>query len=124
MDFNYPIKHWVSTLLISPILLAIYDRFTESSFMFDMLSTYVLFLFMGALFSSPALFIYYWVHRYLETTQLKGLYIKLILVTLASTLIFVVFKIIAGAAQTQFTVAYVLGVSISAWFFPIRDIDQ
>ncbi len=121
MKLTFPVKHWLTTLLISPTFLIIYDSVVNTQFVFDEPSIYMLFITMGAVFSLPGLLIYYLAHKHLTTTKLTDLQIRLNLVIVAMITVVFVFWLIQGSLMIPMILSYLTGVIISGWFYPIRE---
>lgn len=121
MKLIFPAKHWLTTLLISPIFLIIYDSVADTHFVFDEPSIYMLFITMGAVFSLPGLLIYYLTYKHLITTELSNLQIRLSLIAVASAMAMIAFWLIQGSLMIPMMLSYLTGVAISGWFYPVRE---
>jgi hypothetical protein len=120
MKLIFPSKHWLTTLLISPIFLIIYDSVADTQFVFDEPSIYMLFITMGAVISLPGLLIYYLTYKHLITTELSNFQIRLYLIAVASAMAIIAFWLIQGSLMIPMMLSYLTGVAISAWFYPVR----
>lgn len=120
MKLTFPIKHWLTTLLVSPIFLIIYDSVVDTEFVFNEASIYFLFITMGAVLSLPGLLIYFLTHKHLQTSKLSDLQIRLILIAIAATMVAIAFWLIKGSLMIPMMLSYVTGVTISGWTYSIR----
>ncbi|MBK7289588.1 MAG: hypothetical protein IPI78_04685 [Chitinophagaceae bacterium] len=54
MDTFYPVKHWLLTLAVGPVVVSIYEFFlSNDTSVFFLLEAYPLFLIIGFIFSIP-----------------------------------------------------------------------
>lgn len=121
MKLSYPIKHWFTTLLISPLFLIIYDFVADTKFTFNEASIYFLLLTMGILLSLPSLFIYFFIHQRLINSRLSNIQIRTILLAIAISMVIVTFLLIKGSAMIPMMTSYMLGALTSGWVYPVTD---
>ena len=121
MRLPYPIKHWLATLVISPIFLVIYYVVVETRFVLDDLSIYLLFLFMGILISLPAILVYWFAYKKMVNTDLSDLQMRLWLMLVAGIIAVTCFWLIKGSLMIQMMIAYAMGILVSSWLFVVRD---
>ncbi len=121
MDTFYPIKHWLLTLLISPLILFLYSfLFLGGDSFSDFLGLYFVFILFGIVISLPALICYYFTFYLLKTKINSALQLKTILNVIAITGIFITFLIMEGSSIFDFILCYSIAVIICSGFSKIK----
>jgi hypothetical protein len=121
MKITYSIKNWVTTLVISPLFLVLYDAVADTEFVFDDLGVYFVFIFMGAIFSLPGLLIYFLVYKGLISIGLSNVIIRLTLILVASLMALIALWLIKGSIMIPMMLSYVSGVLISGFIYPLKE---
>jgi hypothetical protein len=121
MKIIYPIKHWLTTLLISPIFLVFYDSVVDTNFVFNEPTIYMLFLTMGAVLSLPGLAGYIYIFKQLQKNGLTDLQMRLILIPIAGLMAVIAFWLIKGSLMIPMMLSYVTGVIISGCLFSTKE---
>src|SRR5258705_2449698 len=115
MDNIYPLKQWLVTLTISPLLLAVYEYFFSSSAAAaDYINLYILFLFFGITYSLPVFAIYYFSFFLLSKRVKSPLSIKIILNIIAITRVYITFKILGGTLTPSLSITYIVTIFVSS----------
>jgi len=122
---RYPLLLWVTTLVIAPISLIIYDsiEYGKGSIKNDLPLIYVFFLF-GAFFSLPVFIIVYFLFKYLTDKIISGFLIKVILNVFCLISICVTFALIKGSAAEISTLIYSGTVIVSSIFYKVYNKDK
>jgi len=121
MNKSYPIKHWVTTLALGPLLPVLYGIiFTKDDQVFGDLETYPLFIMFGLLFSLPVLFIYVFTFRFLIKKIDSAILIKTILNIVVIAGVFITFQVIKGGMAMALSKAYSVAAIISSLLFRIK----
>lgn len=119
MDTFYPVKHWLVTLAIGPIVVALYEyMLSNDNSLFTVLELYPIFLIMSFIFSMPMLFIHYLLFISLVRTTLPTLAIKSILNMVTIIGILITFYLIGGSARHSYSLSYSIAVIVCSW--PIK----
>jgi hypothetical protein len=122
MSRYYPIKHWLTTLMIGPLLLGIYEAIRASDRnVWGELQTYPLFLVLGLVYSFPVFLMYCLAFNLLIKTTATPWLIKTILNTGAIACVFISFKIIGGSLALTLSIAYSMALLISSFFFKVQN---
>ncbi len=121
MKIIYPVKHWLTTLLIGPLFLILYDSLTGTEFVFNEPSIYILFLTMGAIISSPVLLGYIYIYKQLKRIRLTDIQIRLTLIPLAIIMAVLSFWLIKGMIMIPMMLSYTTGIIISGLAFSTKE---
>lgn len=126
MNKLYPLKHWLATLVIGPILPALYSLVIDKSIidLKDLIQLYPLYLILGIFFSIPLLAIYYLCFAIMEKLTTSGLLVKTILTLLTVAGIYVTFKIIKGSMVPIEICAYSGAAIICSFIFKIKKVTH
>lgn len=124
----YPIRHFLATLLIAPLISAIYavGDFAEDvapdimETLRNIIETYPLFLVFGFAFALPVFILYYLSYNLLVKTSLPAIAIKLLLNTEAIAGLMITLKLIGGTFVPTAILFYSIAVIISSLFFKLR----
>ena len=125
MKKNYFFKHWLTTILLGPLLPIVFslifgDKYGQEDSQFEL---YLIFLPFAAVLSMPTLFMYYLIYNYLKTTDIKPTYIKLTLIIwtifgISMTLIFLI-----GQSSLSYIIIYSIAAIISRLIWKI-DVEE
>lgn len=113
---SYPVKQWLTTLLIGPLFPLLFNYSTEGVLFY--IHAYAFFLPIGFLFSLPFFMIYFLVFSILKNT-ISPLVLKIILNGIAIGCVYISFvilnaKMFSNSMASSFTTLY-----ISAYSFAI-----
>lgn len=120
MNLEYPIKHWLTSLTLGPLIMIIYDMVDNSKLMNDAGGIFFLFLVFGLLFSLPLLVLYALTYNFLTKNIKSNLMIKVILNLLGVLGIVITFSLIKGSMTVMASVFYSIGLIIASLFYNIR----
>ncbi|MGC3945563.1 MAG: hypothetical protein QM762_13770 [Chryseolinea sp.] len=120
MKLGYPIKHWLTSLIIGPTIMIVYDTIDNSKLMNDAIGVYVLFVSFGILFSIPTFIVYAWTYNAIIKTDKSNLAIKAVLITLAILGVVVTFSLIKGTLIFKASIFYSVGLIIGSLFYNVR----
>uniref|UniRef100_UPI00404728BD hypothetical protein n=1 Tax=Roseivirga sp. TaxID=1964215 RepID=UPI00404728BD len=121
MKITYSIKNWATALIISPLFLVLYDAVADTEFVFDDLGVYFVFILMGAIFSLPGLFVYFFVYKALISIGFSNIIIRLTLILVASLMALIALWLIKGSIMIPMMLSYVSGVLISGFIYPLKE---
>lgn len=120
----YPIRHFLVTLLIAPLISVFYTAGNAAPDLLEtlgnMLETYPLFLILGFVFALPVFILYYLSYKVLIKTSLPAIAIKLLLNTEAIAGLMITLKLIGGTFVPTAILFYSIAVIISSFFFKLR----
>lgn len=124
---NYPFKHFLTTLLIGPLMPVFFDAksYPEGppaipEFFMSVLETYPLFLIFGFAFALPTFILYYVSYKQIVRTAIPDVISKMLLNTEAITGLIITFKIIGGEFAPTAALSYSISVVLSSLFFKLR----
>ncbi len=122
MNENYPLQHWLTTLLLAPFLPPIYEMIFEprSGQILSLLEVYFISLVFSFIFSLPTLFIYYLVFRFIAKRNIKPLAMKFILIVLTIMGITITLLLIGGSLVPTLIFAYSLAAILTGFLFKIK----
>jgi len=120
MNLSYPLKHWLTTLLVGPILIIVYDLIVSLRLMVDGLGLLMVFIAVGLVLSLPIFLVYLWAFKLLTKKKISDLMIKATLDIGGVLAIIVTFLfIIKGNLAITLSVAYSIALVLSSLFFGI-----
>jgi hypothetical protein len=121
---TYPIKHFLATLLIAPLISVFYVGQDSApdipETLGNIIETYPLFLIFGFAFALPVFILYYLFYKLLIKTSLPDIAIKLLLNTEAIAGLLITLKLIGGTFVPTAMIFYSIAVIISSLFFKVR----
>ena len=124
MALDYPIKHWLGTLAVGPIIILIYDAvFSNYNSMLSALEFYLMFFLFGLLFSLPVLLIYYVCFKMITRKLKSKVRIKLVLLLIAILGTLLTFYLIGGTLMDPLMISYSVALVMTAIFLKI-DIES
>lgn len=120
MNWNYLLKHWVSTLFLTPIIYQIVANWNDLNQLkiIYFLELFPLFLIFGFLLSVPTYILYSILYYYLAQIEFK--YPKPILILFSLLGIVVTASIIKGTMMPNVSLAYCLSSIITGLFFKLN----
>lgn len=125
MNTFYPIKHWLLTLVIGPVVVALYEvLFSYSNSILSFLESYPLFIIFGIFFSLPVLIVYYFLFYLLISKPLSTLTIKSILNLVTIIGIVVTFILLGGSVAPDYSISYSIAVVICSWLAKIKNTES
>ena len=125
MDTFYPVKHWLLTLAVGPVVVSIYEFFlSNDTSVFFLLEAYPPFLIIGFIFSIPMLLVYYLLFYFLISKPLTTLITKSILNLITIAGIFVTFIVVGGSTAPDYSISYSIAVVICSWFIKIKNSES
>jgi hypothetical protein len=120
MHFKYPVKHWLTTLTLGPLLMIIYDAFISTRLMNESVGIYILFLMFGVCFSLPAFFLYLFIYNRIIKEKISNLSIKTILNVIGVTLVIAIFLLIKGSMSQLLIFCYSIAIVVGSLFYRLR----
>ncbi|MCE3282701.1 MAG: hypothetical protein K0Q66_1438 [Chitinophagaceae bacterium] len=120
MNLGYPIKHWLTTLVISPAIMIVGDTIANSKLMTDAMGIYFLFVLFGLIFSIPALLVYVIIFESIARTNRSALMVKTILNLTGAFAVLVTFLIIDGSMAKTPSIVYTVGLLIGSLFYKVK----
>jgi Sec-independent protein secretion pathway component TatC len=120
MKLGYPIKHWLTSLVIGPTIMIIYDTIYNSKLMNDAVGVYFLFVAFGLFFSLPTFILYALTYNSIIKTDKSNFTIKTILIVLGILGIVVTFSLIKGTLTMKASIFYSIGLIIGSLFYKVR----
>lgn len=122
MKILYPVKHWVTTLLLGPVLLMGYHPFTSSRIIRNAHGIIVLFWGLGFVLSLPVFAMYLLAFKFIIKRKKSDLVIKTALGILGVVSIAVIFLlIIKGSTAMELTMSYSISLITSSLFLRIEN---
>jgi len=121
MKYSYLLKHWFTTLLVSPLLLFIYSFVKTEIYDFtDQLEVFIIFLMFSILFALPTIIIsiilfYNFSKKESPTTVLKVVVILTTVIGASLTLF-----IISNTVAVEYSVVYSLVAILSGAFLKVK----
>jgi len=121
MKYSYLLKHWFTTLLVSPLLLFIYSFVKTEIYDFtDQLEVFIIFLMFSILFALPTIIIsiilfYNFSKKESPTTVLKVVVILTTVIGTSLTLF-----IISNTVAVEYSVVYSLVAILSGAFLKVK----
>jgi hypothetical protein len=108
MKWSYAASHWLITLLLAPLTSQLIDNMFGKNphRVVGLLELYPITLIFSVVLSLPTLCVYLIAFYFLSKTKTASILIKLILIAISVTGIFVTIMIIAGMMTTDVIVAY------------------
>ncbi|MFT3702751.1 MAG: hypothetical protein QM802_10290 [Agriterribacter sp.] len=113
MNNYYPLKHWLATLAIAPLLMAAYDFATGSVFFWG---RYFDVLWFSFIFSIPVFIVYIGLFYLLAKKQRPLYATKIILSLCISCIAFITLSMIGRGVIDLFPV-YAIAITISSFLF-------
>src|SRR4030095_3853298 len=117
MKLGYPLKHWLTSLTIGPLIVIIYDAISNSKLMTDAVGIYFLFVAYGLFFSLPVFALYVLTFNKIIKTDKSDLVIKIVLNAIGAIGIIVTFLIIKGSITMLASVSYSIALIIASIFY-------
>jgi hypothetical protein len=129
MNKNYPYKVWLTSISIAPLLLIVLFAALEGQGFAALSLLYLYFVFFGAIFSLPTLFIFYLASREFFNTSLSNISKKALLSLTAIVAMCFTFYIIGG--KNAFTTegddgiiipaSYALSIIVSTFMYKLQE---
>ncbi len=120
MNLAYPIKHWLTSLVIGPLIMITYDAVTSSKLMVDAIGIFFLFLTFGLLLSLPTFILYILTFTTLIKKEISNLTIKIILNTLAIIGTVLTFLTIKGSMTELLIICYSTSLIVGSLLYRVR----
>jgi hypothetical protein len=121
MILTYPLKHWLCTLALGPLILWMYDRlFTHNNPMLSGIEFYFMFFLFGFVFSIPALVVYYFSFRIILGKVSSKIAAKLILLAIAVPATLFTFYLIGGTLMHPLMISYSAALIVASMFFKLN----
>ena len=119
MKISYPVQHWLLTILISPILLIVYDHLFDLGLVYDdEVSLYLMMVYYGFVFSLPSVVFYYLLFLQLSKMAFPDKTVKSILLVVAVLLSAISLWLIGGSLMDSLMVVYGSGIVIAYFILP------
>lgn len=119
----YPFKHWITSLVLGPLIEFIYALFYNSYFKLntDIISMYIMYFIFGLVFSLPVFVLYVILFNVLIKKIVSVIMIKTLLNLLTIISVFIAIKSIGGTAMTtSLCISYSIGILLSSLFYKIN----
>ena len=119
MDYKFPIKNWLTTLVAAPVLGGLIDYFYKPvvpTFV-GWLELYPNLVFFSLIISLPTLILYYIVFFILNWKNVSNTGLKLILIVVTAIGTIITFNIIGGLLAKKMAIAYIIVAAVSCFLF-------
>jgi hypothetical protein len=115
MDYKFPIKHWLITLVLAPVLGGLIDRFYKPVIpnFVGWLEFYPNLVFFSLIISLPTLILYYIVFFILNWKNISNAGLKIILIVITAIGTMLTFYFIGGLLAKKMAVAYIIVAAVS-----------
>lgn len=123
MNLAYPLKHWLTSLSIGPLMMIIYDAFSSSKLMNDAFVTCLLFVTFGLFFSLPVFILYVLVYNRIIKTDQSNLTIKIILNIIGVIGVVTTFSVIKGSITMVASICYSIALITGSIFYKVRPVS-
>lgn len=120
MNMAYPLKHWLTSLVIGPLIMITYDAVTSSKLMVDAIGVFFLFLAFGLLLSLPTFILYIFTFTTLIKKEISNLTVKIILNMLAIIGTVLTFLIIQGSMTEFLIICYSTSLIVGSLLYRVR----
>ena len=122
MNENYPLQHWLTTLLFAPFLPSIYESIVGpiSGEINGLLDIYLISVVFSFVFSLPTFVIYYFVFWSLSKRNISPIAMKFILIILTVIGIISTILLIGGYLAPTAILAYSLATIVSGCISKIK----
>src|SRR5882672_110448 len=117
MKLAYPLKHWLTSLTIGPLLAIVYDAISTSQLMTDALGIYFLYVTFGLFFSLPVFLLYLLTFNKIVKTKKSSLTVKVILNIVAVVGVIVTFSLIKGTSTFMASIFYSVALIVVSTFY-------
>jgi hypothetical protein len=124
MKLGYPLKHWLTSLIIAPLTMILYDTISSSKLLPDTAGVYFLFIPYGLLFSLPVFGLYLLIFNMIIKTDKSSLTIKVILDAIAIIGVVATFSLIGDSIEMKLSIFYSVALVIASTFFRVRPRGQ
>ncbi len=125
MKFNYPLKHWLTTILLGPLFPIVFSLIFGEQYGQEenQIAFYPLFLLFSIAFSMPTIFMYYLIYYYLKTTDIKPTHLKLTVIIWTILGISMTFLFMGGKSTIYYIIIYSIAAIISGLIWKI-DVEE
>jgi len=115
MDYKFPIKNWLTTLALAPVLGGLIDYFYKPVIptFIGWLEFYPNLIFFSLIISLPTLILYYIVFFILNWKNVSNTVLKLILIAVTAIGTTITFYLIGGLLAKKMAIAYIIVTAIS-----------
>ncbi len=121
MRTSFPLRHWLTTLFLSPFICDLIDFFSEQrQWMFSSWETYPFVYVFSFLFSIPAMIVYTVTFFFLYQKEANVLLSKLILIILSVSGIIITQTLISGSATKMIIISYSISAVISGIIWKLK----
>ena len=122
MNRNYPVKLWLTTNILAPILGLIYNSiYSGMKIEFEDFKLSLIFISVGLFLSLPVFIICIFSYKILIQKTRSALIIKMILILVSIVEIFITFFLISGSISFELSLFYSASVLISGTLYKIRN---
>lgn len=124
MKYSFLFKHWITTLVLSPLLLFIYAFFQSELYDFyDQLEVFFIFLLFSTLFALPTVFISFVLFYFLDKKRVQISIVKLVIILTTIVGAFLTWFIISNTIAVEYSIVYSIVAILSATLFKIKRVD-
>ena len=122
MNQNYLLKHWLTTILLAPFLLSVYDWVIEPipGKVIGLIEIYPVFLLFAFVLSLPTVIVYYFTFRLLMNRNANPVLTKIALITLTVVGTATTILIIGGSLSKTLAFAYSATAIVTGCTFKIK----
>lgn len=116
----YPFKHWLSTVLIGPLVFYLFEAIKgDLNYSADLLVYPLLFACIGFFYSFPTFIGFYFLFRYLARRRMSAVLIKLLLNCFAIAGMLVTSNLIGGTMMPELYFPYTTAIILSSLPFKV-----
>lgn len=124
MKYSYLFKHWITTLVLSPLLLFIYSFFQSKIYDFTyQLEVFLIFLLFSTLFALPTVFISFVLFYFLVKKRVQISIVKLVIIFTTIIGAFLTLFIISNTIAVEYSIVYSIVAILSGTLFKIKRVD-
>lgn len=121
MSIAYPIRHWLTSLILAPALMLLYMGLSERDLDW-VLGIYLLCLVIGLFLSFPVFLLYLFVFKKLVKTNIPTWLIKTILNIVALSGTGIIYLLVGdlGSLADDLYISYAVAIIIASFIFRLR----
>jgi|SRR5690554_164158 len=124
MKYSFLFKHWITTLVLSPLLLFIYSFFQSELYDFyDHLEVFFIFLLFSTLFALPTVFISFVLFYFIDKKRVQISIVKFVIILTTIIGTFLTLYIVSNTIAVEYSLVYSIVAILSATLFKIKRVS-
>src|SRR5690554_1483845 len=132
MKYSFLFKHWITTLVLSPLLLFIYSFFQSELYDFyDHLEVFFIFLLfstlfalpISTLFALPTVFISFVLFYFIDKKRVQISIVKFVIILTTIIGTFLTLYIVSNTIAVEYSIVYSIVAILSATLFKIKRVS-